>query len=126
MTKFFWRQWLTRYEKDPEYLEQINKQKCPYCQCPLKKPYSIKRQCTTCDFEHYGNPELTAYKVIEPEISYSFSIKNCVECSTTLIYERDKKELVCPKCGLLHTGPPICGVIYPFGPHTNSNFILLK
>jgi len=126
---------LTRYRLDPEYLEQIKKSKCPYCTYPLRKPYPKKRVCTSCDFIHLGDPKLTAFTIIEPEISYRFDINHCVECveivdgkekKIPLVYDRDTKELICPKCGLLHTGPPIHGIIYPFGSHTNSNFLLLR
>lgn len=58
---------MRRYEKDIEYLEQILKQRCPYCDYSLQKPYKSKRECGRCDFILHGNPKLTAYKEIIKE-----------------------------------------------------------
>jgi len=120
---------LTKYIEDPEYLEQILKYLCPYCESALKKPYKSKRECTTCDFEIHGNPQYTAYTHEENPIDYTYKTDTCPECeSKHLFYEHDRKELVCLDCGLVltaqHRYVGIWKVEYPFGLHTDSNFFL--
>ena len=120
---------MTKYVEDNQYLDTIIKQhKCPYCQYPLQKPYPYKRQCGSCDFELYGNPKYCNYKIFEPPVEYTFDINRCVECGNELFYDDEDKILVCPKCGLVHTGQHqyVGGrrVIYPFGLHTENNFFI--
>lgn len=111
---------MRRYEKDIEYLEQILKQRCPYCDYSLQKPYKSKRECGRCDFILHGNPKLTAYKEIEEPFDWTVKEDECPECqSKDLHFETDEKELVCQACGLvlksLHHYTGRIRVDYPFG-----------
>jgi ribosomal protein S27E len=43
------------------------------------------------------------------------NIQRCVECNSTNLHKDDERaEIVCRSCGLVLSGPPIFGVVYPY------------
>lgn len=112
---------MTRYVEDPEWLNQINKLTCPYCEYSLHKPHQNKRSCQRCDFELYGDPRAAAYKIIESQIK-PLNEDHCPECeSKNLFFEKKERETVCQDCGLVVKGSQhYTGyerIRYPFGHH---------
>lgn len=116
---------MEQYREDPEYLEKIHKNICPYCERTLKRPHKGKRECT-CGFILLGDPQAVAYNTIDT-IDYTYDTRHCPEedCnSSNLIYEREEKELVCFDCGLVltsqHQYVGLIKIDYPFGLHIDS------
>lgn len=136
---------MTEYVEDTEWLDQIKKQTCPYCEFSLIKPYSNMKKCTKCDFELYGNPENLAYKIKEPPVE-PLKENECPECaekkkhnesiiSTNLFYEKKERETVCLECGLVVKGSQhytgLTKIDYPLGHHyeneiTDENGQIIK
>ena len=61
---------MTEYAYDEEWLNNVYRLACPYCEYSMIKPRLGKRKCQRCDFELYGPPKTVAFAIIEPKIEF--------------------------------------------------------
>lgn len=107
-----------KYEEDPDWMDKINENQCPYCETDFIK-VGIKRECENCDLVIYGNPSYLIYKQRLKEVKVVKDwIDNCDHAK--VFYDDIRSENSCLKCGLVLAGIPhyVCGDVrinYPEG-----------
>ena len=110
------------YEYDKDWLKTVLNLTCPECLTKMVHK-GIKRQCPNNDLTVYGNPILLAYTektLTKPRITKHKS-GICPECFkegktyNNVLHDPKHAQRVCGECGLVLSGPPQCGVEYPWG-----------